>query len=483
MSSGRAGLYLRLSKEDRERNTVSESIENQRSYLLQAAEDRGLLVKKIYEDDGYSGTNFDRPAFLRMLQDIEAGTIDTVLVKDLSRLGRDYILTGHYIERYFPEHGVRFIAVNDGVDTSDSLYGNEMTPFMAVVNDLYAKDISKKVRTALTVKKKQGRFIGAKAPYGYIKSKEDHNQLLPDPKRADTVRLIFSLAAERHSLTAISEELYRRKIPPPMGDGEKRWSTATLKNILMNPTYVGHLTQNKSKKVNYKLKKKQALPREQWIVVEDTHEALVSETLFKKALAALEGSARRKPEKNPSHLLSGLLFCKDCGSGMTLLKSGRYRYFVCGGWKRGLCETSHSVRADWVTEEVVKRTEDELDRLSPEEVRQEILRQRNIMVKEEQEALRMALEEAEEKKAVLYEDKLKGLLSEETYGRVLHKLLLEEERLRQYLPSIPPPPRYRRPKTDSLLMKLLIERVEVGKQHHLTIRFRFRKKAECDIIN
>ena len=172
LTAYRAAFYIRLSKED-EGEGPSESVQNQEALLRTYAAQHGLTVCGAYVDDGWSGTNFDRPGFQRLLRDIEAGAVDLVLTKDLSRLGRDYILTGHYLERYFPEHGVRYISLLDGIDTGADVAANEITPFRAILNDLYAKDISKKVRTALLEKRKQGQFIGAKAPYGYEKSPED----------------------------------------------------------------------------------------------------------------------------------------------------------------------------------------------------------------------------------------------------------------------------------------------------------------------
>jgi DNA invertase Pin-like site-specific DNA recombinase len=164
----KAGLYLRLSREDDNKEDLSESIKNQQSFLLTYAQQKNFTIINIYIDDGYSGTNFDRPAFKEMLKDIESGRINTVMTKDMSRLGRDYITTGYYIEKYFPEHNVRYIAVNDNMDSYDGS-GNDIAPFKSVINDIYAKDISQKVRTALDVKKKNGKFIGSYAPYGYKK--------------------------------------------------------------------------------------------------------------------------------------------------------------------------------------------------------------------------------------------------------------------------------------------------------------------------
>ena len=197
----RAGLYLRLSREDGEGE--SQSIASQRLLLTRYCQEQGILIGSEYADDGYTGTNFQRPAFQRMLADIEAGLIDTVITKDLSRLGRDYIMTGHYLERYFPEKGVRYIALGDNIDT---LRGqDDMTPFRAVVNDLYARDISRKVRASLDAKKRAGQFIGARPPYGYRRSDQDHGKLEEEPEKARWVRRMFEWAAQGQSPGQIAQ--------------------------------------------------------------------------------------------------------------------------------------------------------------------------------------------------------------------------------------------------------------------------------------
>ena len=182
-------LYLRLSRDDGN-SAESESISNQRDFLIDYAEKNNLNVVEILTDDGYSGTNFDRPGFKRLIKLIEDKSIDTIITKDLSRLGRDYIQTGYYLEQYFPLHNIRYIAVNDNIDTAIQSGNSDMTPFWAVFNDMYAKDISKKVRTALDTKKRQGKFVGAYAPYGYKKDITDKNHLVIDEGPADVVRQI-----------------------------------------------------------------------------------------------------------------------------------------------------------------------------------------------------------------------------------------------------------------------------------------------------
>lgn len=316
----RAGLYLRLSREDGEGE--SQSIASQRLLLTDYCARQGIPIGGEYADDGYSGTNFQRPAFLRLLADIEAGLIDTVITKDLSRLGRDYIMTGHYLERYFPEKGVRYIALGDNIDT---LRGqDDMTPFRAVVNDLYARDISRKVRASLDAKKQAGQFIGARPPYGYRRSPEDRNRLEEEPEKARQVRRIFRMAAEGLSPGQIARRLDAAGLPPPSGKAAC-WSGAMIRRMLTCPTYRGDLTQNRSRKIGYKVEKSLSLPPEQWTVSPGACPPLVSPEQFQAAQRGLQTVGR------PKDPLSGLIYCGLCGRRMTFVSDGRRRYLFCAG--------------------------------------------------------------------------------------------------------------------------------------------------------
>ncbi len=327
----RAVLYLRLSREDEEGRSESQSIANQRAFLLRYAAENDMTVVDTYIDDGFTGTNFNRPGFRRMISDIESGLIDIVLVKDLSRLGRDHIDTGYYYERYFPSRKIRFIAVNDGIDTERETAGNDMGLFKAAFNDLYAKDISKKVITALQSKKRGGEFIGALPPYGYQKSAKNKNKLEPKSEEAAVVQKIYEWRLQGESYIGIARRLNSQGVPPPSarkGKTASGWNDTSVKRILTNPTYCGNLTQNRSRKINYKVDRRKTLPPEEWIIVQNTHEPLVSEKLFQSVQNSVE---KRKTGTYP---LSGLLYCAECGSRMTFISRGRNRYAVCGQWKR-----------------------------------------------------------------------------------------------------------------------------------------------------
>ena len=284
-------IYMRISREDGGEGE-SESIQNQRAMLLDYCHHSGYPDIREYADDGRSGLNFDRPAFNRLLEDIEQGLIQTVITKDLSRLGRDYILTGHYIERYFPERNIRYIAVNDGIDTFED--SNDMTPFRAVINDMYARDISKKVRSALDTKRISGLFIGAKAPYGYKKSPLEKGRLVIDEKTRANVEAIFRIFLETCNLSGTARRLNSMEIAPPSDNGGG-WNPATVRRILTNPTYIGSVTQRRTRKISHKIKKRMIIPREGWMVVENTHEGIIDRDIFFRAGEIIRGRKYSRP--------------------------------------------------------------------------------------------------------------------------------------------------------------------------------------------
>ena len=318
----RVGLYLRLSREDGEGE--SGSIESQRLLLRDYCRSHHLTVVSEYIDDGYSGLSFHRPGFEQMLGDIEKGLLDTVLTKDLSRLGRDYILTGHYLERYFPEKGVRYIALGDNIDTGAGQ--DDLTPFRAVVNDLYARDISRKVRAALDARKRAGVFIGARPPYGYQK---EEGRLRVDPQQGEWVQRIFAWCLLGDSCPVIARKLGQAGCPSPTGKGE--WSGAMVRRILTNPTYKGDLTQNRSRKISCKVEKSRTVPKEGWVICPGACPPLVGEEDFARVQEKMEGGRR---QKDP---LASFLRCAQCGSPMGITGDGKRRYLVCRGRKKGKC--------------------------------------------------------------------------------------------------------------------------------------------------
>lgn len=347
-----AGLYLRLSKDD---NNTSESasIGNQRLFLLNYAKEHNFFVTKIYVDDGFSGTDFNRPDFQNMLKDIENGIINMVITKDLSRLGRDYIETGYYIEKYFPTNKVRYIAVNDNIDTyvDNSL---DITPFKNVINDMYAKDISRKVISSLRTKAKDGKFIGSIAPYGYKKSDDDKNLLVINNDCKHIVENIFDNYIKGYGYSAIANNFNNQKILSPSAYNEKMygiknynskkglglWNADYIRKILINPVYIGHMCQHKSQVINYKVHKKVNVPNGNQIMVLNTHEPIILESTFNKVQDLISKKSNYTSNKRTtSHTLSGIIFCGLCGSRLTFSKENKGSrkdefYLICSNYKR-----------------------------------------------------------------------------------------------------------------------------------------------------
>lgn len=328
----KVGLYIRLSKEDGD-DVESESVSNQRSMLLRFITELGSNFELVdtYIDDGYSGLNFNRPNFQRMIKDIETKKINMVVTKDLSRLGRDYIETGRHIEKYFPEHGVRYIAMNDSIDTfNDHCEGSDLMPFRLGMNDMYAKDISKKVRSHLISMKKDGLFASSTAPYGYIKNPQDKHKLILDLEAAPIVKKIFDLYIAGYGTKEIADLLTREKVPTPIvqkkmigriqrADHPEIWKDKSIMNILKNQVYLGRLIQHTSQNLNYKTKKRKKIPKSEWIIVENTHEPIIDEYTFELASRLRNKSnTYTKDRRNVEYILSNLVFCKDCGARMSI---------------------------------------------------------------------------------------------------------------------------------------------------------------------
>lgn len=444
----KVAIYIRLSRED-EKEGESESITNQREFLKSWVVENGYQIYDIYIDDGFSGTNFNRPSFKRMLSDIETGKINMVVTKDMSRLGRDYIGTGEFIEKYFPEHKVRYVAITDGIDTMLDSSGNDMAPFKAVFNDMYAKDISKKIRVALQTKQKQGLWVGGCPPFGYMVDPNNKNHLIPDPEEAYIITKIFDLAYEGKTPYQIRLILTEEKIPTRTqlkGKINNRikhateskvgiWNQKTIKGILTNQLYTGDMVQNKRSKVNYKIKKVTNNPKEKWIIVPNTHEALVSREKFEIVNKNLPKTSIRC-EKKIYRLLDGLLVCHECKHRLGICNprkiDGR-TYTVCNYYrmnsKYNVC-TSHGFNYDYL-EQVVTNTIKNiiLNYLNEQELLKEAskLKIKNPIEKIKYE-LNMLKGKQENKISNLdkiYIDKIENKINEDMYNRISTKLYNE----------------------------------------------------------
>ena len=349
-----AAIYVRLSKEDGDvasaAKAESNSISNQKNLIKDFLKEKDdIIVVSEYVDDGYSGSNFERPGFQMMMEDIKRGKVDCVVVKDLSRFGREYIDSGKYIERLFPALGVRFIAVNDHIDSREESGRDDIVvPFKNLMNDAYCRDISIKIRSHLEVKRKNGEYTGAFTPYGYKKYENDRNRLVPDLYAAGVVRGIFRMKLSGMSQSAIAESLNRQGVLSPMEykhslgihiqdnfktHEQAEWSSMSVRRILENEVYVGTLVQGRHSTPNHKIKKIVDKPKEEWVRIEDSHEPVISKREFAIVQRLLGMDTRTSPNEDEVYVLAGLAVCADCGAPMVkrnVPAGGKvYSYYIC----------------------------------------------------------------------------------------------------------------------------------------------------------
>ena len=508
-----AALYIRLSKED-ESEGPSQSVQNQESLLREFVQQHRLSVYDTYVDDGWSGTNFDRPSFQRMIADIEAKKVNMVITKDLSRLGRDYILTGHYMERYFPEHRVRYISLLDGIDTGVDSTANDITPFRAIMNDMYAKDISKKIKSVKRDKQRKGQFIGGKPVYGYKMHPTEKNKIVIDEEVAPIVRRIFALALSGMSCRNIATLLNQEGVPTPAtyanlpvvrpGPYTGLWSSERISDMLQNETYIGNMVQGRSVKISYKSKKCLKQNPANWVVVEGTHEPLVDAETFRK-VRMLVNSRRHTRSRIYDFLLKGLIFCHECGYPLAVLnrknaKGEDVLYFVCRTYQRftkaGVC-TCHSIKEETVNEAVLAKVREVCQAyLNPDRLRQiaeEAVENASkaVSCEAEMQALQSKITALTTNLDQMYMDRLSGLLSEEDFQRIYQKVKMDRTVLEDRLKSLEEQakqPVNTEEKAKALvkqfldsaltsreLLVSLIERVELTEDKEIIIKFRFHE--------
>ena len=367
MFKNKACMYLRLSKDDgihRESNSIS----NQRELIQSYAKKNEIEIVKEYTDDGYSGTNYDRPALKKLIEEVgkKNRAFDIIIVKDLSRFGRDYIGAGKYIQKIFPEFKMRFISINDNYDSqnADMNDTNLILPIRNFINDSYARDISNKVKSSQKIKREKGEYIGSFAPYGYKKSKENKNKLIVDENIRDIIKNIYDMKLQGYSSKAIAEELNHLGIDSPKIYKERQglnykggfkaikggnWSAKTINRVIENELYIGTMQQGKSTTINYKNKKQIEKEKRDWIVVENTHEGIISKEVFHIANIMLKRDLYGRTNEKMD-LFNGMLFCKDCGSPLIrrIVKSREKQsvYYICSKYnKTGKC-TRHSIKKE-----------------------------------------------------------------------------------------------------------------------------------------
>ena len=509
-------LYERLSRDD-EMQGESNSIVNQKRYLEEYAQAQGFKNIRHFTDDGYSGTNFKRPGFQEMIAAIEAGEIDVVCVKDLSRLGRDYIMTGHYMERYFPEHRVRYISLLDGIDTGVDSTANDITPFRAIMNDMYAKDISKKIKSVKRDKQRKGQFIGGKPMYGYKMHPTEKNKIVIDEEVAPIVWRIFSLALSGISCRKIATTLNEEGVPTPSaycgwkarntGPYSGQWSSERISEMLKNETYIGNMVQGRMVKISYKSKKCLRQSPENWVVVEGTYEPIIDPETFQK-VQMLVNSRKHTRSRTYDFLLKGLIFCHECGYPMAVINrknaAGEDRlFFVCRTYQRftkaGVC-TCHSIKEETVNEAVLAKVREVCQAyLDPERLRpiaeEEVEKAKKAAKCEaEIQSLQSKITALTTKLDQMYMDRLNGLLPEEDFRRIYQKVKMDrtvlEDRLKNLQNQLEQPVSAEE-KARSLvkqfldsaltsreLLVSLIERVELTEEKAIIIKFRFHELEE-----
>ena len=453
----KVGIYCRLSRDD-ERAGESVSIENQKELLTRHAKEQGWTVFGYYVDDGVSGTTFDRPGFNRLVQDARDGKINIALCKDLSRLGRDYIEAGKYTDIVFPSLGCRFIALNDGVDTARK--NDEMIVILKnVMNDLYARDTSSKIKAVKRSSFQAGKYVGCYAPIGYLKSPEDKHILVIDPATAPIVRRIFDLRCQGYSYRKIATTLNTENVPTPssfyyLRQGKPNirkegcyWQAQTVKSILQNEVYIGHMVQNKTGNVSYKVHKQVDKPENEWIRVEGTHEPLISTEVWELVRTIERQNARSRTQADgETALFAGLLRCMDCGSLMRSYHDGRrrkdgsksaYRSYACGRYASGgksVC-TGHIMNQRVLIEVVLTdiRAKAELAKRDPDSLISRVQTQRRAATAEQIKRTRTTLIAIEKRLAELgkltqaiYEDKVLGRIPETVCVQLMNQY--EDER-------------------------------------------------------
>lgn len=444
----KVAIYIRLSKEDDkdDKEKDSESVTNQRNILLKFVKDNGYELVDIYIDDGYTGTNFDRPEFKRMIKDIELGKINMVITKDLSRLGRDYITTGEYVEKWFPKHNVRYISLLDGVDTMLDTTNNEIAPFKAIINDMYSRDNSKKIKAALKSKQQEGKWVGGCAPFGYKVDPNDKNHLVINEEEAPIVRKIFSLALEGKSKNQIINQLFNEHIPTPSQIRNVNrafkyselgyWNTTTIRSILSNELYTGDMVQNRRSRISYKVRNIVPNDKSEWIVVPNTHEPLISRKDFQEVQRIAKVNTGLRYEKKIRGVFDGLIYCGECKSRMALQGGngghchGHY-YTICNTYRKysklKLC-TSHSYNFEKLENKIIEQLKEIFkDYIDESETTNNLIKNKDKLndtndLSSNLKKVEKSLETKKRNLDKMYIDKLEGNIEEEQYNRIKNKL-------------------------------------------------------------
>ena len=502
----KVAIYIRLSKEDADRGfDESESITNQKTLLLDYVKKlgRNYELVDLYIDPGYTGTNFNRPDFKRMIGDINAGRINMVVTKDLSRLGRDYIETGEYVEKWFPENNIRYVSVTDGIDTFASNNGNnDIAPFKAILNDMYSKDLSKKIKTALHTMQTQGKWVGGKTPLGYMKDPNDKNKLVICEEESEIVKTIFEMAYSGKSVGVIKNFLNENNIPTAHQlryNEFTHWNSRAIKRILINPAYKGDTVQNRRSRISYKNRKLRPNPEDEWIIVEGTHEPIVDSIKFNAIQKMQIAQSYTRNEKKNFHLLDGLMVCYECKHKMGV-KKGRNNHWdmICNYYRRfsklKVC-TSHGFNYTKFEETILNYLRRMFEDIDNKKIELNMKNSKTpVDYSKIQEKIKRDISVINSNIDKMYIDKLNDKITDDMYNRLYNKLqedinkkekeYLEYETLKKDLTE----DKNREDDIKSIikeflslekptpeLMKMLINRIEVHQDKQIDIYFNFSK--------
>lgn len=448
-------LYCRLSRDD-ELQGDSNSIKNQKAILQKYADDNGFTNTEFFVDDGYSGTNFDRPDWQRLISLVEEGRIGTIIVKDMSRLGRDYLKVGYYTEVLFPGSDIRFIAINNNVDSANQ-HDSDFTPFLNIINEWYAKDTSKKIRAVFKSKGQSGKPLCTNPPYGYIKDPVDKTRWIVDEEAAEVVREAFRLCMQGYGPSQIAKEFTRRRIMNPTAHARKNginipdnrghdddyvWRGSTIVHMLSRQEYLGHTVNFKTYRKSYKQKKQMKNDPSEWMIFKNTHEAIIEESVFEVVQRIRDGRRRLTP-MGEMPLLSGMMFCADCGNKMYQVRGRGWEhekeYFVCATYRKikGGC-SSHQIR-NVVVEELLldgirrvtafaRDCEDEFVEMITKKTRSELDKSMRDS-RRELEQVQARIAKLDEIIQRLYEDNIEGKISDERFAKMTANYEAEQQTL------------------------------------------------------
>lgn len=521
------GIYIRLSQEDKDKKyeSDSESVINQKELLRSYVKNNNFNLCGEYVDDGYSGTNFDRPGFQKMLEDIKQKKINCVVVKDLSRFGRDHVMTGYYIETFFPENNIRFISILESYDSFKNQASNDSSTFIIACNDYYSKQNSIKIRNVLNDKRKNGKYIGSQPCYGYMRDPLDKGHLIPNPETAPIVKKLFQWRAEGIGTTEIATRLNDMNVLTPAGYKKTNyssrlidrdsWNISTVKKILSNRIYTGDMVQHTQTKVNYKSKKKITLDESLWVIVENTHEPLVDKETFKYVNSLGKRKTRNyglKTERQ-KRILEGKIFCKECGNRLSVYYRKKLDYWSinCNRYSRdpkmGRC-SSHFYPYDYLEEQILEQFNNSVSKfikeLDIEELNKEV--QKNVHKETEDidkkiNDLSKEKEQIMNKLSTLYSDRCNNVISTELYKELstesetkLKKInsIIEEEKLKKqniknkanilpdYTKKIKELLDLKNPKKE--LINTLIDKIVIDENRNITILFKYDVIPEINFM-